>query len=308
MKKNLIIVPFAYKYKANTGVNIKRRSNSLDIYLRNCCVALISAKKNQEDDTTDCALVTNIDIPNVYKNILSKNGILIYIQDFDLFDFGTEYRWSLAFYKLCALYRISRSTQYANYMYVDSDIVVQKSLDPIFAQCENHIMMLNLKTLEPKEEMNHFLNEVINFNGNQKVNHYGGEFFAANRADTLSFSEKALNVFNQMLQKKYITSHGDEFITSITATDYCEYILDAKNVICRLWTGTYRNISENYRAACILHLPAEKEDGMLYLYDKYIMRDKCLPFGDSLYKICHILKPSFLTSIKCLIKFILNKK
>ena len=138
------MVPFAYKLNANTGVNIKRVSKSLDIYLKNCCVSLISARQYQGDDT-DCALITNIDIPNFYEKLLTKNGILIYKQDFDLFDFGAEYRWSLAFYKLCALYRISRTTQYSNYMYLDSDVVIQKSLDDIFEQCDNK------KTINNKE-------------------------------------------------------------------------------------------------------------------------------------------------------------
>ena len=82
MKTNLIMVPFAYKLNANTGVNIKRVSKSLDIYLKNCCVSLISARQYQGDDT-DCALITNIDIPNFYEKLLTKNGILIYKQDFD---------------------------------------------------------------------------------------------------------------------------------------------------------------------------------------------------------------------------------
>ena len=69
---NLIIIPFAYKQGASTGVNIKRQSASLDIYLKNCCVALISAMKNSGPDT-DCALVTNIQIPNKYAEILVNN-------------------------------------------------------------------------------------------------------------------------------------------------------------------------------------------------------------------------------------------
>lgn len=307
MKTNLIMVPFAYKLNANTGVNIKRVSKSLDIYLKNCCVSLISARQYQGDDT-DCALITNIDIPNFYEKLLTKNGILIYKQDFDLFDFGAEYRWSLAFYKLCALYRISRTTQYSNYMYLDSDVVIQKSLDDIFEQCDNHMMMFNLNTMESEEEKNHFLMEVVGFNGNQNVNHYGGEFFAANKKATMDFSESALRVFNRMLHSKYVTSHGDEFITSITAVEYSDRICDAKDYITRLWTGTYRQISNNFRMVPILHLPAEKEYGMLDLYDKYVLREKSFPKGDDLYKICHILTPSILTRIKCFIKFILNKE
>ena len=35
----IILVPYANKDNANTGVNIKNSNGRIDLYLKNCCVA-----------------------------------------------------------------------------------------------------------------------------------------------------------------------------------------------------------------------------------------------------------------------------
>lgn len=68
MKRGLILIPYANKEAYKTGANLKS-SNRLEVYLKNCCVACMSAKQNAYQQA-DVALVTNIDVPNPYKTIL----------------------------------------------------------------------------------------------------------------------------------------------------------------------------------------------------------------------------------------------
>lgn len=57
---NLICIPFAYEENMNSGVNVSiKGKGKIEIYLKNACVALISAKYYNPD--SDVALVTNLD-------------------------------------------------------------------------------------------------------------------------------------------------------------------------------------------------------------------------------------------------------
>lgn len=303
--KNLIFVPFAFIEGARTGANIKKRTSTLDVYLKNCCVALISARNHNSSDT-DCALVTNINVPEIYKNILLNNQILIIHQDFDCFQFDNNYKWSLAFYKLCALHQVVRNTNYKNYAYLDSDVYVQSSFEVVWNECCNHILMYDV--YGGCEVSDSFATEIHDFdNSIHSVIHYGGEFFATNRKFAMEFSETSLGVFNKMQLKQCVTSHGDEFIISLSALNYSNIISNAEKFICRFWTGTYRSIPEVYRDILVLHMPAEKEDGIISLFNQYIAREKSLPGNAMIYKICHLKAPSLITRIKIVVKAILRQ-
>lgn len=303
---NLIVIPFAYIESANTGVNIRRRKASLSIYLKNCCVALISARKNNSADT-DCALVTNIDVPEPYKGLLLQNGILIINQEFDCFNFGDSYRWSLAFYKLCALYCISRSRQYDNYAYCDSDVYIQSTFDDIWQECNSHIMLYDINEGLHCDDFRHFMKEVTSFANTEILTHFGGEFYAGNRTNTLAFTEKAFEVFQHMKDADFVTTHGDEFITSVVAHDCKTLIRNAGAYVFRFWTGTFRMISSCYKTVPVLHFPAEKEYGLLTLYNRYISKGT-LPSKSMVYRKCHIYFPSLFTLMKMCIKGLLKIK
>lgn len=96
-------------------------------------------KKTNTD--LDVALVTNINIPTKYEKILLENNVLIYIEPFDSFVFSDSYRWCLAFYKLCALEKMVTKYNYDNYIYTDADVYVQKSLDKVFLELKDNILL-----------------------------------------------------------------------------------------------------------------------------------------------------------------------
>lgn len=304
---NIIFVPFAYKCSANTGVNIRKKKSSLDIYLKNCCVALISARSSNSLDT-ECALVTNIDIPSPYKELLSNNGILIIKQEFSCFDFPDSYRWALAFYKLCALYEICRKTNYDNYAYIDSDVFVQKSFNDIWEECRHNILMYDLGEDLHSEEYGHFINEVwqTTLVGESFITHYGGEFFAASRERAIAFSRYSKTIFEKMKVNGYTTTHGDEFIISIAAREFESIIRNSEAYVSRLWTGTYRMIPSNYKEVSVLHMPAEKEYGFIRLFKLFVTKGKKLSMRQ-VYHIVHINHPSLLTMLKKLVKVFVDK-
>ncbi|MBE6599436.1 MAG: hypothetical protein E7638_08350, partial [Ruminococcaceae bacterium] len=216
MAKNIIMIPYAELEEANSGENISKRQSRCDVYFMNCCVALISAKHYNPD--CDAALVTNITVPEKYAKVLEEHGILTYHVPFDMFDFGSSYKWSLAFYKLCALYHISEEHEYENYSYFDADIYVQRSFDDIWEECTQNVMLYDINHGLQVKNYRTLLDEAEAYYGERRlITHYGGEFFAANRKNARMMAEECLAVYKKMCEEGHQTTRGDEFILSIAA-------------------------------------------------------------------------------------------
>ena len=140
-KKSIIMVPYANDDNLKTGANM-RHPDRINIYLKNCCVALLSAKINNPN--SDIALVTNIRISDEYIKILEQNDILIIHAAFDSFRFPEQYKWGLAFYKLCALEYVVNNYDYNYYAYLDADVYVQSSFDNIWKECNNRVLLYDV--------------------------------------------------------------------------------------------------------------------------------------------------------------------
>lgn len=79
----------------------------------------------------------------------------------------------------------------------------------------------------------------------------------------------AERIYEEMVRKEFKTSKGDEFILSLAANEMKEIIKNAGAYICRCWTGLdfwLVSTCYEYNKVLILHLPAEKEKGLLKLY------------------------------------------
>lgn len=302
-RRGIVLIPYAEKRNSQSGENIKAGENTrADLYFKNCCVAAISARKHS-DDRTDVALVTNIQVPQKYEKLLQSNGVLVIRQDFDAFCFGDQYTWSLAFYKLCAVYKVVQQFPYDYYAYLDSDVYVQSDFSPIWKECDDHILLYDINHGLQVEHYRHFLSEVEQFTGDKtKITHFGGEFFASKREDALSFSKTCMEIYRQMTKEEFTTNHGDEFIISLAAVKHGN-IKNAGAYVYRFWTGTFRLVSTCYRfnPVVVLHVPAEKEAGMLVLYRKYISKGKC-PKNQKVYRILHLNHRSLKTVIKDIYK------
>lgn len=308
INKDLIMIPYANDLKKNTGENIKNKKNRLDVYLKNCCVASISAKRQNPE--CDVAIVTNIDIEGTYKALLERNEILIIYVPFNDFCFDGDYKWSLAFYKLCALFNVLNDRVYRNYIYMDCDIYVQSSFKNIWKECENSILLYDINHGFGIADYERIVSEFSEFKGKDCcVTHYGGEFFAANRENALKFINECHEIYLNMIDANFVTTKGDEFIISLAAKAFCDKVKNASAYIYRFWTSSFYLISTcfKYNPVSILHLPNEKEKGLLKIYSKYISKQKDIT-NKKVWSICR-LKDSrpLIVKLQCLVKKLLRK-
>ena len=239
-------------------------------------------------------MVTNLsEIPSEYDDILKKNDIKIIRVGFDSFVFPDDYRWSLAFYKLCALKAVTNMS-YDYICYMDSDVYVQGSFKYVWFECKQNILMYDI-SIGIDESYCKFYDEIEQFIGHKKlVTHYGGEFFAANKENAISFSNKCIEVYQKLIKDKYVQNAGDEFILSVAALDFKTRIKNAGLFVFRFWTGSsFRFICSVYKMCpvVVLHVPAEKERGMIKVYEKFIKQGK-LPSDKSAWKMFRISKLS----------------
>ena len=271
-------------------MNLKENKSKLDLYLKNCSVACVSAKKNCADNT-DVALVTNIDVPLEYKKVLEQEKVQILQYALDEFSFDGKYTWSLAFYKLCALYHVTENLDYDNYVFMDSDVYVQTDFSDIWKECKQKIMLYDICHGLQVEDYNRFLKEVCEFTGTDAlgITHYGGEFFAANKENAKEFVTTCLDVYREMMKKHFKTSCGDEFITSLAAARMEEKVRNAGAYIYRYWTRRFHLMSTNYQhnPVAVLHVPQEKDFGMIRIFDKYVSHGS-LPSQKKVWKMLHL--------------------
>jgi len=127
------------------------------------------------------------------------------------------------------------------------------------------------------------------FVGSKYCVHYGGGFFASNRLLAERFSDECGRVYEEMISRNFMTNQGDEFITSVAAYRMKQYVKNAGAYVFRYWTGSFRFICNNYRAGSVvvLHLPAEKEQGLLKLYDRFVSKGH-VPSNKVVWSITHL--------------------
>ena len=301
MKNKIICIPFAYVKYMQSGENVfSTEDQRCWVYLKNACVALVSAKYYNEE--ADVVLATNLSeeqLPEEIRDVLKNTNIQIINIPYDEFKFPAEYTWSLAFYKLCVL-KYFCEMGFEKIVYLDTDVYVQGNFEFIWKEIENKILLYDINHGLGVEDYRSFCNEVEQFldvAGDIYITHYGGEFFASNYMNAVRFISCAEKVFDSMKQKKFQTCKGDEFIVSLVANSMLESVKNAGAYIYRFWTGTrFRLVSTcyEYNSVLILHLPAEKERGMLRLYSKYVKHGNIPEKNEYVWKICRLRHRTFL--------------
>lgn len=311
--KNIICVPFAYKANMQSGENVSSSGNQrLFIYLKNASVALISAKHFNKD--ADVILATSLlehEIPEEIRKVLKREDIKIITIPYDEFCFSSEYTWSLAFYKLCVLKHLC-NVGFEKVVYLDTDVYIQGNFESIWKEVEQKILLYDINHGLNVEDYRSFCNEVKifnNLNNQMYITHYGGEFFASNYKNAIQFMALSERIYEEMVRKEFKTSKGDEFILSLAANEMKDDIKNAGAYIYRFWTGArFRLVSTCYEnnKVLILHLPAEKEKGMIRLYSNYI-RKGSMPSEQKVWKICRLKHRTFLDYIGYIVITFLKK-
>ncbi len=311
MNENIIFVPFAFTEKAKSGENITVKGEEIKtLYLENAAVALCSAK--YYNPTCTVALVTNLaeeQIPSAIKHVLDQWGVEIKQISFNRFVFPQDYKWSLAFYKLCALSHIVEQNIYQKLCYLDADVYVQKSFDAIWHQVEQKILLVDNKQDLTDENYRIFVEELQTFLQNKVLpTHWEGGFFAATQEDAALFLQRADVTYHQMLDRKVQTLMGDEFILGVAAEQLSDRTQDAGKYAAHYWTSPMRfSVTDSYHSAtmAVLHLPAEKQRGMITLYNRFISKHQ-LPTPAQVHKICRLSGQPFVDKLARLILLGMN--
>jgi len=296
---NLIIFPFAYNKNLKTGSNLQNTKNVKSIYLQNIFVAALSAKLNNND--CEVALIVNIDLDNDYKNCLTSYGISIYKCDFCDFKFKNDYKWNLAFYKLCAL-KFCSQLSFDNILCLDADTYTQSSLSFLWGNLKNGPCFYNRfgSTIVPIGALKdlHFFRQMYS----NSIERVGGEFFASTKHDLKEFIHNAETVFNIMFSDDIVVSSGDEYISSLASAMIEHANYNGERYICRVETGLlhkFVNINK-LLITPVLHLYGEKKYGLIKIY-KYLIKYKSLPNQKYVYNKCHIKHISIKTFILLLL-------
>lgn len=306
LKKKLIFTPYADKVGENTVFNLKNVAQRKETYLKNCCVALVSAKHYNPD--CDVALVTNADVPKKYRAVLETAGVQIMMVPFDEFSFDDGAAWVFDFYKLCALSAVSK-LEYDAYCYFDSDAYIQGDFSGIWQECGANILMYDINHGLMDDHYRHLLSEMESFLGHPALlTQYGGEFFAAEHENTLLFLEECRKVYQEMRRQDFLTTHGNEFLASVAVSHLRDHVKNAGGYVCRFWTGTFRLVSNCYQydSVVVLHVPAEKEDGMLKLFDSFIGKGR-VPSRRAMWRILHLRRRSCISFCKFFVKKLLGR-
>lgn len=308
--KNLIIIPYAEIDGFQTGTQMQGKKGHQDVYWKNACVAAVSCKHHNVD--CDVAIVTNITPPLYVSNVLKNNDIHLINCPFDDFNFGAEYIWSLAFYKLCALKYVVESTQYDNYCYMDSDVYVQGSLAGAFVEAKWFILMYYLYQAQPLYGQTARTQDMVKLgclsDDGPSVMSMGGEFFVASRANAEKYIAECKQIFDLMVAKNFQVTTGDEFISSLAMHRLFHLSRCAQAYVGRFYTRVFRVIPEKWRyhPVPVLHVLGEKEHGMLKLFSSYISKGK-IPSNNTVHRILHIKRPAFSVRLKRLYFFTMVK-
>lgn len=88
------------------------------------------------------------------------------------------------------------------------------------------------------------------------------------------------------------TEYGDEFIICSASVNIPGLIKDGGSYIYRYWTRNFYLVSTNFKfnPVSILHLPDEKNYGLMWLAD-YIIKNETLPKKEKVWKKIGFITP-----------------
>lgn len=301
MVKKLIYCAFAAKVGFKGSENLSGQADSLRIYMQNACVCCFTAKKHNPD--CDVAFVHNLDvIPDEFLSFFKKHKILSIFVQYDDFIFPADYRWSLAFYKLCALQYFANYSSYESIISLDVDTYSIGSLEPCFSVMNDRLVLYNVQHSYNLEAYQRRLSEYAELYGGKAIpTVYGGEFIAGKRDDLQRFLVECKKVYLLLQERNFETAFGDEFITFCAAENYPNKIADGAPYIRRYWTTDlyYQCFTDHALELRVLHIPNEKNNAFVRLY-RYILTRNDTPENKQVFKMMgmpKVKRPKFLCNI-----------
>ncbi len=202
-ERNLIYASLAFKDDGKArDVRIlgMRLLDAKEMYLQNAFVCLASAKRF---GVCDVALVTNCELPDVWRERYKTAGVKVYICPFEYYNL-VGYNWELAFYKLRALDFV-KELRYDNYVSVDADVVFLRDPSPVFEECDSGSILMYEVLHDIRQPMRRLINDNYNrMNSDAEartISQYGGEFIAASRTELSRLSANVKKYYDSYTKK-----------------------------------------------------------------------------------------------------------
>lgn len=253
------------------NIKNKNEKNYFETYLKNAFVSLKTARLTNPD--VDIVLIINFELSDTWIKRFKINNIIVEKIEFKNYLVKNADKWSGAYFKLEALEYIVSKNIYSKILLVDTDTIFVKNINDIWNECDKYLLLYNPHYNYSEVDMiiSRKIYNIINKAESNYI-HYGGEFVCGTNDNIKKFLKRCRTVVNHMnLIEKNIEDLGDEQIISIAA-DMGEIDIKESNAyISRIWnTIRVREVPGNYRKLYILHVPSEKELGMIKLYNLLI--------------------------------------
>lgn len=304
---NLIFNAYAYISGYRATCNLKESEMTRNTYYKCAIVSLFSAKTNNLD--CEVAFITNVQVPEPYLSQFKNFNITIIYKDFNEYIFDKDMKWSLAFYKLCALKYAINNFNYDNYLMLDTDTFINKPLIDLWQECNDNIMLFDMGHSISNSQATNMNAEYYLLYGKQVyLTNYGGEFICGSKNLLLEFINEIDNIYALMIKKRLKTQHGDEFLICLVANKLKIKIKNASPYVYRYWTQSFYLVSTNYKynPVCIFHLPSEKNFGFNYTY-RYIIKNNKLPESNRIIRYFGLPNSRRNFSIFCIFKRLFKK-
>ncbi len=280
----------------------------VEIYLKNAFVLLKSVQKFNTD--VDVALVVNFHLSDFFKDLFSSNNIAVYQIEFQDYLMPPDFTWSLAFFKIAALKWINSNTDYRYCLQLESDEVCISNFDDMWQELDHSLLTVfsPFRKEHPVRQKYTRAFQLIHkdYRGDV-IGKTGAGFIAGSKENLTKFVEVCDEIYDGLKGNldKVDKNIGDELYTSLYCSLHPECVKPANPYIDIYWTGNFYFVSTNYcfDAVSIIHLPGEKNAGLIVLYNYYLRKGR-LPSNEYIFKLMGLPKTKAPFSLrKTLFKF-----
>lgn len=278
------------------SASVRLVEDAMDVYVKNAIVCLASAKIVNPDAV--CILNCNFELSQATKKVAEYAGIEIHEVAYGQFVIREECKWAITQYKYDSMSYVLQLMKEEDCMVLlDTDAICVEGMQEIFKEAENGLILYELYHGYQQEKRKSIISNYQKLYSleNADLVHYGGEFFAGSKRILQQFLSYCTKVISESREMKEAFLWDDEYILSIVAEHYMKSnIYPASPYICRYWTNKFYLVSTNYHynPVCIWHLPAEKNYGMLILYE-YFEKNRCFPSIEKMASIMGFPKPTY---------------
>ncbi|HFF9301623.1 TPA: hypothetical protein ACGFCK_002130 [Clostridium perfringens] len=260
------------------------KANKINIYYKNMINLFKTIEINKSNNNVKLILFTNIDVPIKFKDEFNSMNVKIIIRDNKHIPPKGYYNmWQGTFFYLDAVdYFKEIMTKKDLLIMIDPDCLVTKDITPIVDSIKRE-KIVNYRVEYPFEYSQNGLSrkeikKIIFEENNKDINtvFFGGEFygFCGEKIHEVSSElEKAWHIsLNRFENKKEYFKTEEHIFT------YVFYKIGANSGVAnkflkRMWTAPdFNNIEKNDKDYIIWHLPAEKNRGLIKIYNKDIIK------------------------------------